>query len=93
MVATSVASVDQQRGGLVAQHPFEACADRASTIALEPRSLNARASAPPRCARVVAQQPAHIIGVSVSETIAETTTAIGQRQRELAEHAARRGRS
>ena len=30
----------------------------------------------------------HIIGVSVSDTIAETTTAMVKRQRELAEHAA-----
>ena len=65
------------------------CGDRPRPCVDRSRPIAGASAVPPDAARRAGAAGApHIIGVSVSETIAETTTAIGQREREFAEHAA-----
>ena len=87
-MATSVAARHQQRQRLVAQHPFQAAAidlDGAIDATVEAACRMPLARRLADCWR---SRRLHIIGVSVSETIGRDDDRDGQRQRELAEHAA-----
>ena len=66
---------DQQHQALVPQRPVQACGDSRASSASKPASADARDAARVLLASPGAACRPHIIGVRVSETTADTTTA------------------